>query len=412
MSHWNRSKIGNVVTGLIASGVLLGAAAGCGGEDSEGTASNPERCQQPEQINSDITEDTIWDGEPGCLDYRITDAIDVSASLTIGPGTRVEVDQGNYLEVQGNGAISAEGTEQEGITFAGTEETAGFWRGIAVGSQTRDNVFDYVEIRDAGAQWSGDADSKAAVYLGNGHLRITNSTFRNNAHSALQVWESDGSIEGFDNNTFENNGTPMWLHPEHVGSLAGTSTFSGHDTAAIQVTFGQVNSLKSEATWKAFEIPYRLMGRTQIEAGLTLQAGTTVEVNQNVRMTVQSPGSLSAEGTPEAPVLIRGTEELAGHWKGLAFRSSSTDNQLAHTTVLHAGSNDWTGMSDKNSAASIYIGDGGTVSLDNTTIKQSGYHGVYILSGQILSCEGTTFEDIPGANVRNLTEDEMAACGL
>jgi hypothetical protein len=382
--------------------------------DAEETdTADADTCPETEVIDSDITEDTTWSGSPDCVEYRVTDGIVVEATLTIEPATQVVFEEGNYLSFEDGGILSAAGNESEPITFAGTEQTSGFWRGLSVTSNQQANELDHVIIRDAGSQqWSGESTSYGAVYTRAATLTITNTTFRNNANVALQVNGGEASIAGFENNTFVENDVPMWLHQEHVGDLAGTSTFTDNNEPRIQVTFFDLDVMATDGTWKAFEIPYRLMTSTTIEAGLTLEAGTTIEATQNVTISLENSGTLTADGTESDPVVIRGAEQLAGHWKGINVSTSSTDNRLTYTDVRHAGSIEWTGSTENDSRAAIYVGDNGTIDLDNATIAETLQHGVFLSLGRISSCEGTSFEDIPGDNVFNNTGDDSADCGL
>ena len=355
--------------------------------------------------------DATW--KPFNVPYRLEGSAYVQAGLTIEPGAVFEFAQGKLMEVREGGTLTAVGTEDDPIIFRGTEDKKGFWRGISVESQSSDNKFDWVEVTGGGSSdWGGSADAtKTGVWIDGGSLAITNTTFRKNADYALWAHE-ESSIAGFGNNTFENNDVPMRLHPNRVGELAGTSSFSGNSKPEVSITSGRFTTLDVDATWKSLQVPYRVYSRTKIQAGLTLEAGVTVEFAQDVEVWLEEGGTLTADGQSGSPVTLRGIEALQGYWQGLRIETASTDNKLTHTNLSHAGSSIW--GSAPESKAAVYLYDG-TVALDTVAIEDSGGNGFYIASivgGTITSCSNVTFDNIAESTVFNASEDMSAGCGL
>lgn len=90
--------------------------------------------------------------------------------------------------------------------------------------------------------------------------------------------------------------------------------------------------------------PYQVFDSLVVAKGATLRlpAGTTLMFHDGARMVVR--GTLLADGTPEAPVELRGDRTgnvitnvtfdlMSRQWDGLAFTSTSTGNRLSHTIV-------------------------------------------------------------------------------
>lgn len=92
-------------------------------------------------------------------------------------------------------------------------------------------------------------------------------------------------------------------------------------------------------------VPYRITDRFYIAAALTIEAGSTFEVGQGVKIVVREEnGSLTTVGTPEAPVTFTGVNEVAdGYWMGIQFESNSPNNSLSNTVFTYAGSDAFTG---------------------------------------------------------------------
>jgi hypothetical protein len=135
--------------------------------------------------------------------YLIEDALYVEGvELTLGPGVALLFDQGNSLAVRDGGTLTAIGSEEKPIIFAGLAETPGYWDGISFSSASPDSRLEYSIVAYAGGgsiyegsvtlayqerayiansniigsgQWGICADAGAFLELGPGN------TFSNNA---------------------------------------------------------------------------------------------------------------------------------------------------------------------------------------------------------------------------------------
>lgn len=331
--------------------------------------------------------------------YRIEDRFFVEGTLDLQPGVVIEVTQDASLQIEAGARFAAAGTAEEPIVFRGVSSgTRGFWQGISVEAAGTDvpleygAVFDHVVIEDAGSDtWSGDPESSAALYLdAASSALITNTTFRNSASYGL--WASDAArIEGFADNTFTDSGRVMFLHPDRVGELSGTSTVSGNDDDRIHVVMSNNDTVTLDATWKDLGVPYLATDRFFVDAALTLDPGVTVELDQDVRLIVEEGGSLTANGTAEAPVTLTGAaENVTGFWVGVQVLSNTTANSLTHTLLEYTGSDTWTGSPESDAA--LYLGEDAAMSLTDVEIGPGGGYGISVdTATTALSCSNVVF---------------------
>lgn len=357
-----------------------------GGGDTSPDADD--ECPEPETIDSDVTEETTWSGDPDCLDYIVVTDISILAPLTVEEGTRVEAEENVGLRVEEDGTITAEGTEDAPVEFAGTDSPKGHWQGFRIDTESPDNFFNWVEIDGAGSSnWTGSDNSQAALFLddfSSGSIAITNTTFRNNANYGIQARES-GSLEGFANNTFEDNDVPMWLHANRVGQLDGSSTFEGNAEPYIKTTFGG-DTLSEDATWKAFEIPYRLVDRLTVHGAWTIEPNVNFQSEQNIGIEVEEEGTITAEGTEQEPIVFEGTDSSKGFWKGIWVGTLSPDNKLDWVEIEGAGSSNWTGTDETQGALFLPKNTSGSLAITNTTLRNNANYGIQ--ARQASSLEG------------------------
>ncbi len=121
-----------------------------------------------------LTNNQTWSAttEPYLIDGRL----DISADVTIEPGTNIRMGNSAEIRVKGNGSLNAEGTAGNKITFKGETETGGFWEVIEINSNNPNNVFRYVEIFHGGSESFWDYTSLWLNDNNNATLDIQNCT--------------------------------------------------------------------------------------------------------------------------------------------------------------------------------------------------------------------------------------------
>jgi hypothetical protein len=96
-----------------------------------------------------LQESVIW--KPLNAPYLIEDALYVEGiELTLEPGVAILFEQGKSLAVRDGGTLTAIGSEEQPIIFAGLRETPGYWDGISFSSASPDSRLEYSVVAYAG----------------------------------------------------------------------------------------------------------------------------------------------------------------------------------------------------------------------------------------------------------------------
>jgi len=110
--------------------------------------------------------------------YRFFGSTVVRGELAVDPGTVLEFGSDADLRVLDGGTLTAEGTDDDRVTFRGANPTAGYWRGILVRDSTAS--FEHAEINHGGG---GDRPLPDAGYRAN--VAVTTSGYRERATLSL-----------------------------------------------------------------------------------------------------------------------------------------------------------------------------------------------------------------------------------
>lgn len=331
-------------------------------------------------FHQEVTSDASWPALP----YHLSGNVHrLAGAVTVTPGAQFTVGPGGRIQVQQSGSLTAEGTSDSPITFAGETGATGYWQGIRFRSNTPTNSLDHVEVAHGGHNdWSN-------VYLdGNAQVSITNSSFAQSSTSGL-VAESGTSFSGFAANEFaDNEAYALSIPTTHVGSIDAGSTYAGGNaTDAVHVFHQEVTD---DATWPA--VPYRFSGNVHRIAGaVTVDPGAQFAAGQGCRIQVQQSGSLTAEGTSDAPITFAGATASPGHWQGIRFRSNNPNNILNNAVVSHGGNNGW---------ANVYLDGNASATVTNCTLSESSTWGLYADDGTTLDASSNVYENNGEGGVR------------
>ncbi len=99
---------------------------------------------------------------------------------------------------------------------------------------------------------------------------------------------------------------------------------------------------------------------------LTLEPGVIIKFRSNNFIDVNQGASLTAEGTPDNPIVLTGTEPTPGHWIGVDINSSSVRNKLDHVQIEYAG-----GASNDRAALTFLVplNRSARLAMSNSTIR-------------------------------------------
>jgi len=317
--------------------------------------------------------------------YIMDGVTNVNAAVSVKPGAIFKFTQSSRMDIEEpDGSLAAVGTADSLIQFLGTQATAGYWDGLNFLDNNLANELTYVKVSHGGM------DSYANVLLNYvAGVKITHSQFTMSSTYGIDV-DSGGELRGFANNTFAENAIvhiPAYL----MGSLDEASSYIGNGTGYIAVYGDDINA---DQTWPATDAPFRVDGIVNIYADVVVAPGATVQFSASARVDIDSGtngGSLKAVGTSIDSIKFVGVNDVQGSWDGLYFMTNTPNNQLQYCVVANAG---------YDSYADVAVNYTGSVSVTNSTLRDSKTYGIEVDSGGSLTQSGNTF-------INNLLGDVM-----
>lgn len=367
-------------------------------EEDTDEASKATEVAAIEHIESDISSDRTFTSD---VTYIVKNQIDITAELTIEPGTTIEFENETGFEVQSAGSIIADGEEGNEIVFTGTESQSGWWNGIFVReSDNLNNVLDHVTVEYGGGTDFSRSGS-GNVIIGRGFsdpssITITNSTLRHSETYGLWV-RSNGDIPDSKNNTYtDNDDAPVSIGSNRTHRLDNGSSYTGNENDYVYVRAS--HSIEDEdVTWNKLDVPYQLSSSTMEISSvvLTIAEGTTIKSNQDTRIEVVNEGALSAVGTSDNPITFTATDAQPGWWHGIYIRESSNlNNELDYVTVEYAGGENYSRSGSGNVVVGRGFSDDSHITITNSTFQHSGTFGLWVRSnGDIEDSGDNTYSD-------------------
>jgi len=328
--------------------------------------------------------------------YRVTSEIKLESVLNIGEGVKFGFDEDVYFRVNATGNIIAEGTSSNNIVMTSSNIAAGlYWGGLDINSGYSTNILDYVEVSYAGNsdifyENSGWRSANVGIQS-NGYLTITNSTISNSNSDG--VYCGSESLNTFSNNQFaDNNGYAISIEFNDIGTIDGNTTFNGNGDNGVTI-YGSTTTDNQSISNLAGDAYYLFTGSSQIGSDVDIEAGTDMRFNENVKLTVNSTGTISAIGTTDNMIRLTSANQAGGlKWTGLLILSNSTVNELSYVEVSYGGSEDIEYINSGWRKANIAI-ESGQLKLNDCTISDSGGAGVVISSDSFLNALNSTTTD-------------------
>lgn len=125
---------------------------------------------------------------------------------------------------------------------------------------------------------------------------------------------------------------------------------------------------------------YSVPQTIDVNAALTLTAGSVFIFEATHGLHVRSGGSVSAIGTAAEPIVFRGEAENShGYWAGINIASNNPNNYLEYVTIQDGGSY-WAWE-----YAGLYVADGARLTLKNSTVSRSKENGLFAEDNSTLS---------------------------
>jgi hypothetical protein len=276
---------------------------------------------------TDITSDTRWDdhGVPYLLgDYVYVEGSDLTATLTIGPGTTILSGSGGAIYIDYEGALIADGSS--GVIVLTSQDPGDVWGGIEFegdGSSIVQGVLKNCLIQNAAN------DINSALFLKGAVVEMENSVISNAQGYGVEC-EFGSYFASFRNNVIIGcTDKAMQMDMEFVPTIGEGNSFTGNDIDGnyhdgIILVNGVEDGIVTSATWRNLGVPYILEDDLYVEELngtppiLTLEPGTRLEFDDAGLFVYD--GALIADGT-SSRITFTGYD-ASEPWDGIVFRST------------------------------------------------------------------------------------------
>lgn len=269
-----------------------------------------------------FTGETNIDGSPG------------RAVVEIQPGTELRFAEGARLNAgyMSPGGISAVGTAEKPILFtAGGEKKVGAWPGVAIYSHGEGR------FENAVFESAGQDEDKGAIWAdGESTITVKGTTFKGN-RAALVIGEPV-KLKAYEGNKHSGDEKrSLLVSANHVASLGAGNTFEG-ENEKIEVRGGTVSE---GGTWLAQPVPFEITAEVTVDtaAPLVLSPGIDLRFRDGVVFNVgyAKESKLTASGTADKPIKMRGVREEPGSWTGVIFNHYTRSSTLENVEMSYAG---------------------------------------------------------------------------
>jgi len=328
--------------------------------------------------------DGFWD-DPD-ITYRMSGDVTVPPGLilTIAPGQVVKVAYGS-LDLFVQGTLLASGTAEAPIVFTSENDDSvggdtnnnggnngpngGIWGRLRFEATSTGSLLSHVGIYYSG--WG----ATGAIEVVGGELTMTDGTVYGCSVYGARLEQCAAAITGtlFDHNAWAAISTDLSSTPA-IASV----TLDGNGQNGLRLDSG---TLPGDAIWDDTDIVHILPEDVVVPPGatLTLAPGLVVKAEYGAVFLVVD-GTLSAEGTVEAPIVFTSDRDdsaggdtnnrtdgpYRGVWGGLVLTANSLDSVLDHVEVRYGG-----GGTD-----ALVLVDGSSVQIRNSLVTQSGTSGI------------------------------------
>jgi len=353
------------------------------GNDATGNDAGGPCPTQYQYTDWNVTSDRLL--VKACSPYIITTEIEVgsNATLTIEAGVEVRFARDGYLRVGygSPGKLVVNGTSNEPVVFTSsqTSPAAGAWGGIVLADETSTaTVIANAHIRYAGQAINSLFEGCLTVSSPNtNRITVNNTTFEDCIRVGVSARDAEFGFAAFTNNTFTNCVVGLRVHPNAIGTIAGTQTYTG--TPKNQIEDGVV---AASATWAKQNVVWEAIGSVDVEGAnnpvLTIPEGSVFKFASNewLRIGYNYPGGLLVTGSPASPVVFDTIEAVpaAGSWIGLVFGGQTlASTSISYVTVKYAGR---ASNSQTRGCITVLSTNPGRIAINHTAVDTCAQAGV------------------------------------
>jgi hypothetical protein len=318
------------------------------------------------------------------VDYVFTGGlvhVNANATLKVMPGVDIQfTNTGGGISVAAGGCLQMQGTAAERIRLFGS--TTASWLYLEIYGYT-DNILEYCDLINGGS-----STSYGVIWTSsNSKLSMNHCTIDGSKNYGLDAGNGT-EIPSFTGNSITN----CAVAPVRLGSLPSvaafdnTSEFAGNTNNYVQVNGGTVSA---PLTVNPLKVPYYMNANPNINAALTVNAGVTFWMGNDVGFTIGGTGRINVNGTAANRVKFTRPAGQSYYWNfidiyGLGCTFAYTDFEY--------GSN--------GSYGAIYLESRVSASFSNSSITNSRYWGVEMASGSSMACTAVTFSNNTSGNVQ------------
>jgi len=306
------------------------------------------------------------------IPYRLTSWNYIEgATLTIQPGTVIEMDADSYISVREGAGLIADGTTEQ-ITFTGAVEQKGYWNYMEFTENSSDANSKLINCLIEFGGGYGTAENEAMIYIYN-NATIKDCIIRNSHANAVEI--DDKARPDFTNNTITLcDNSPIYGYFESAPNI-GKGQYTGNTKNYINLRAG---TIATNSTLLKQDVPYRLESWNYIEGGvLTIEAGTILELDNAAYISVRDGSGLVAIGTDTDSIKFTGVIKQKGYWNYIEFQNNAynANSKLDKCVVEYGG-----GYGTPANEAMIYLYNT-SPTISNCRIQNSESWGIEYKNG-------------------------------
>jgi len=320
-----------------------------------------------EELWSSYVIDTSEVISAGC--YQVEESIEINngGNLRLSPGVVLKFSAGTGVLVSEGGSFTSEGTKALPVVLTAEDPTPGYWNGIGFtnSNSARNKLINSV-VEFAGGGREAAAVSVIAVSTALSRIEISGSVIRSCSGAGVKALDKNAKIVKLDGTVVTDCDSPVAVDIHGLDNVTRRNDFTQNRDDWIDIGKATVTS---DMTLDDLGVPYVVTDMTVRVGNLRINEGAVLQFREGADFLID--GSLTAIGSEDKPVLLTGTLQEPGHWKGLLVRGKAN---FKHIGIYYGG------LSRSDSSEASLLVDGGEVDVDNVVIVESASYAIKIAS--------------------------------
>lgn len=301
---------------------------------------------------------------PNVADYFIDGGWNLDAAITIEPGVRIEMRSGARIVVKSNGSLNATGLANNKIEFFGAQDVNGLWYNIEFESNNPNNKLIHCNVSNGSSYYS--TRPGMVVVDNNSQVTIQNSSFSKGSDFGLMTHGLNSKLPDFKSNNFNSfSKAPIRLKSlSHTGFLDNSTSIASNNTVPRIYVYG--GKVDVNTTVPKMNVPYSIRESFVFnDSHTTVEGGVEMRMAADVKLTVESNGSLEFAGTSSNNCNVVGEVSSKGYWYNLTVESNNPANKFSYTNFSD-GRNYYS-----TQKGMIWISSNSLLNMDNSSVSNS-----------------------------------------